>query len=332
MATLGKRQRESTPETPSDARDNSTRLRIDKDSSEIVDAPHPFDNPKADIIIRSSDGVDFRMFKIILSLASRIFRDAFESPASTEQSKDGVSYVVVGEDSRTLTILLGSVFPGKTSNFETLTDVRTVMEASFKYEMEDLAEGARKALMEPRFLEKEPAGVFAIAYHSRLAESARTAARYTLRQPILAVFSPELECISGAVYHRLLDYHQQCGSAASAVPSKDKDAPPFLSGDEQLDCNFCAQGTGKKQKANAARLRTAWADYLSALSNELEKRPYVGVITGDEETFSKVSALAMQCNKSGCRNRTFNNLKHAREELVRSVEAAISGIPIPVEF
>ena len=37
----------------------------------------PFDDPNADVILRSRDNVDFRTFKLMLSLASEFFKDMF---------------------------------------------------------------------------------------------------------------------------------------------------------------------------------------------------------------------------------------------------------------
>ena len=66
----------------------------------------PFDHAKADIILRSSDNVDFRIFKHFLSLASSSFEPLFESNQPTEASgdrkiKDGL-VVHVRESSKTL--------------------------------------------------------------------------------------------------------------------------------------------------------------------------------------------------------------------------------------
>ena len=43
-------------------------------------ASEPFDHAKADIILRSSDNIDFHVFKLFLSLASPFFEDMFNIP------------------------------------------------------------------------------------------------------------------------------------------------------------------------------------------------------------------------------------------------------------
>ena len=43
-------------------------------------ATTPFDNPSADVIIRTSDHVNFSVFNVILSKASAYFKDMFSLP------------------------------------------------------------------------------------------------------------------------------------------------------------------------------------------------------------------------------------------------------------
>ncbi|KZP24507.1 hypothetical protein FIBSPDRAFT_713764, partial [Athelia psychrophila] len=46
----------------------------------VEDAAAPFDHPDGDIILRASDSVDFRVFKLFLSFASPFFRQLFSLP------------------------------------------------------------------------------------------------------------------------------------------------------------------------------------------------------------------------------------------------------------
>lgn len=75
-------------------------------SAPVRDAPHPFNDPDgdADIIIRSVDGIDFRVHKLFLSKASHAFRDMFTTPLpqpstpgsnSTVREKQGTIYLSI---------------------------------------------------------------------------------------------------------------------------------------------------------------------------------------------------------------------------------------------
>jgi len=54
----------------------------------ISKAGPPFDRPDADIILRSTDGVEFHTFKSILSLASQFFNDMYEIPQPLSTTGD----------------------------------------------------------------------------------------------------------------------------------------------------------------------------------------------------------------------------------------------------
>lgn len=46
----------------------------------IKSARTPFDDADADVILRSCDGVDFRLYKNVIAKASTVFREMFSLP------------------------------------------------------------------------------------------------------------------------------------------------------------------------------------------------------------------------------------------------------------
>jgi hypothetical protein len=71
-----------------------------------------FDVPDANIIIRSSDLVDFRVHKSVLALASPFFRDLLSLPQpSDSESVDGLPMVELPEDSELLSCLVSFLYP-----------------------------------------------------------------------------------------------------------------------------------------------------------------------------------------------------------------------------
>ena len=91
--------------------------------------------------MRSSDNIDFCIFKLFLSLASSSFETLFESPQPTEASgdqeiKDGFVVVHVREGSKALDTLLRFCYPctlAEDPELEVLKDLVDVLEASRKY-------------------------------------------------------------------------------------------------------------------------------------------------------------------------------------------------------
>ena len=104
----------------------------------------PFDNPAADIILRSSDGVNFHVHSIILAEASPVFADmlSIPQPANTMsriKSKgvsEGKPIVNLSEESQTLDRLLRLCYPVRDPVLDTLSDVYPVLSAAMKYEMD----------------------------------------------------------------------------------------------------------------------------------------------------------------------------------------------------
>ncbi|KII85953.1 hypothetical protein PLICRDRAFT_303163 [Plicaturopsis crispa FD-325 SS-3] len=191
-------------------------------------APSPFNDSKADIILRSSDHVDFHVIQSFLSYSSDVFAAMFTlpQPSNYNFSRDSVTeytvpVVLLAEDSGTLTRLLRYAYPisaGDAPALDSIDDVISVMDAADKYGMEGALEKAQRSIVAPKLVEKEPLRVWAVAHRYKLEREVRIAARHTLSLPVLQrPFVPELEHIPAAAYYRLLRYHRKCGDAASAL-------------------------------------------------------------------------------------------------------------------
>ena len=72
----------------------------------------PFRVPDANIVIRSSDLVDFRVHKSVLAMASPIFRDTLSLPQpSDSEIVDGLPMIRISEDSELLNCLFSILYP-----------------------------------------------------------------------------------------------------------------------------------------------------------------------------------------------------------------------------
>ncbi|KAG6381733.1 hypothetical protein JVT61DRAFT_337 [Boletus reticuloceps] len=194
-------------------------------SNDSTYAAAPFDHAKADIILRSSDNIDFRVFKLFLSLASPFFETLFEIPQPAEESedqevKDGLVVVPVTEDSKTLDALLRFCYPCTLADdpqIDVLKDALDVLEAARKYSLDVIEKKARQAIASPKILEVDPLRCFAIAHRGRLREETLLAGRYTLTQPLIPSWFQEVELITATDLLSLLAYHKKCGDAVYAL-------------------------------------------------------------------------------------------------------------------
>ena len=194
-------------------------------SSDCTYAAAPFDHPKADVILRSSDNVDFRVFRLFLSLASPVFEALFDIPQPTKLSgdqevRDGLAVIPVSEDSKTLDMLLRFCYPctlAEDPSLDVLKDAMDVLDAAMKYSLDVIEKRARQAISSPKILEAAPLQCFAIAHRGHLREETLLAAKHTLTQPLIPSWFQEIELISASALLSLLTYHNRCGDAVYAL-------------------------------------------------------------------------------------------------------------------
>src|SRR5258708_16503063 len=103
-------------------------------------AEAPFDDARADLILQSSDKVQFRVFKTIFYLASPIFADMFSIPSPpSEKHHDEAQVVPLSEHSTALDIALRHIYPvRRTPKADTLHYPSILAEFSRKYHAEAL--------------------------------------------------------------------------------------------------------------------------------------------------------------------------------------------------
>ncbi|KAK7024431.1 hypothetical protein VNI00_016282 [Paramarasmius palmivorus] len=102
-------------------------------------ASPPFDAPSADVVLRTSDNIDFRVSRFILSLVSPFFRDMFTLPPPS-QPTDEDQVVNVTEDGVTIDCTLRLIYPGQRQPpMKTWKEVSSVFRTLVKYQMEDTA-------------------------------------------------------------------------------------------------------------------------------------------------------------------------------------------------
>ncbi|KAI0046372.1 hypothetical protein FA95DRAFT_1494157 [Auriscalpium vulgare] len=223
-----------------------TELAIPKHYGPARDAAPPFDDSsRADVVLRSSDDMHFRVSKTILAIASPIFADMFSlSPPLKAEAVDetyhGLPVVPMAEDAATLDLLLRWCYPVRPPKLTTLEDVRRLAEVSRKYLIDAFVDAIDDALR--ACLVNDPVGVFAVAFTYKLDEIARTAARAALRVPLPEVVSSPFSKLSSNALNTLIQYHLACGVAAAAVTSRRdffKDERGFTT-KYSSPCDLCA--------------------------------------------------------------------------------------------
>ncbi|KAL7280617.1 hypothetical protein ACG7TL_005554 [Trametes sanguinea] len=184
--------------------------------------PPPFDKP-ADLILRSSDGVDYNVYRCILALASPIFADMWSLPQPTPPShrshkadSPDLPAVAIPETAKTLETLLRLIYPLSTvPDFASIHDFKAAFLVAHKYEIDYTKTVLSSALS--KYSGLEPLRMYAMAVRYDLPDVARLAARgFLLMQDPLAMVD-EVKELDVVAYHRLLVYRARCTNSLKTL-------------------------------------------------------------------------------------------------------------------
>jgi hypothetical protein len=306
-------------------------------SSTTTNEPAPFDDPKADITLRSCDGVHFRTYKLLLSLASPIFGGMFSipQPAPLDGDQSELPIVNLTETSTTIRNLLSFCYPPSVDfrhakETENLSEIADLIEAAMKYEMSGAQTAALQRLVQPRYLDAEPLRVFVIACRFKAEKEARLAAKYLLRRPWLRCdYFAELELVNAATLFRVELYHRQCTKAASRFTSDYtwiKDGQyTFVNCDEVKPNEKIAFLARDSQAGGCIRARAHdwWWNFMEAAREVLTEAIDTDAIT-DREQLIAVALEAADCDH--CRPRVAEDLAAFIDACKQEIEDEVSKV------
>jgi len=141
-------------------------------------APYDFDAPDTDAILRSSDGKEFRVHRLILSLSSPVFQGMFGLPQPTGASPE-IPTVDVSEPSDILQPFIQYLYPRSPPRISDISMWEALYTVADKYAAEVVTDPLRDMLI-PRFLETSPLRVYALASRWGFEEEAKIASTRTL--------------------------------------------------------------------------------------------------------------------------------------------------------
>ncbi|KAF7984598.1 hypothetical protein HWV62_12791 [Athelia sp. TMB] len=179
-------------------------------------------NPKADIILRSADNVDFYARKSLLSYASSVFESMFEipapvHPADQDETKDGRHIIQLAEDSAMLERVLlfcyprnVSVEPVKVEDLETAVILLRILD---KYDMEDSYKCVLTILSTSLLVKDDPLRAFGVACRIKDRKMAKFAARFLERSKVhqtVHKLNPDYDCFTFLELLRAEEYREKC--------------------------------------------------------------------------------------------------------------------------
>jgi len=243
-----------------------------------------FSSASADLVLRTSDGVDLRVFSAILAEASPFFADLLSLPQPELADAHASAVIDITEMTDVMEPLLGFVYPCPDPVIEKLDDLRPVLAAATKYDFTAAIASLRRALLSPAFLDKEPTRVYAIACMYELEEEAKLASSHTLKLDLLEGALPaELKYITAFEYHRLLHLHKE----------RREKACELIVRPEEVRCANCtAVQFGKPC------VPKWWDDYELRAKEELRRHPVSDTIFSLQFLFQSAAAGCPRCGTS----------------------------------
>ena len=260
-------------------------------------APYDFDAPDADAILRSSDGKEFRVHRLILSLSSPVFQGMFSLPRITGSSPE-LPIIDVPERSDILQLFLQYLYPRSPPRVTDISMWAALYTIADKYGTEVVMDPLRDMLI-PRFLETSPLRVYALASCWGF-EEAKTASRRTLTIDISEGFSEEdAELMGSVACQKLYLLHIRRREKAQALVG---DHPYRLSEEESRECPPVDSGA-----------------VVQALKRCVSKRPWLTA----EELYNEAAMVGeSQACYGDCRN-AFENI----HEWFTSILEEMSELP-----
>ncbi|GJE84431.1 hypothetical protein PsYK624_005070 [Phanerochaete sordida] len=301
-------------------------------------ASSPFDNPMADLIIRSSDAVDFFVPRVLMALASPVFEGMFivaepTSPACAASAHAHAQPVVdLTEDSRTIDRLLRFIYPMARPALASAAEALAVLEAASKYMVDHAVADVLQQFA--ALAEVQPHAAYLLACDRRREDAVRVAARAALlrRAPAESdAGARELEAQCPGALARLRAYHDACGAAASGVVAGYVPrALKLHTGRGRMSFMLRACALSDEELVEMRKKREWWQDPLKHAASIVRATPHPRVVASPK-FWSRVFVKGAQENWDPAQEQAKMTLmEQCRVELSESVEAAISKVRLEV--
>jgi len=197
----------------------------------IMSSDKMFNWSDGDVILRTRGAYsrDFRVHKLILSLASPVFKDMFAIPQPSSAASGDIDIVDVADSPRALEVILHFIYPSSPPVVRDLALLSRVLVLADKYDIKTAQSRLRPSLME--FTKTEPLRVYAIACRLGFEEEMEAASSHiklfdTLQ---LAELPDEFKFIPATEYHRFLHamYRERPRTVSTAPFRGNKRRMPF---------------------------------------------------------------------------------------------------------
>ena len=161
--------------------------------------------PDADVILRTSGGKEFHSHKLVLSLASSVFRDMFSVPQPSSESSQ-TPIIDVSDPPEVLEMFLQIIYPFRNPSIDGVETLTSLLRLADKYDAK-VALDAYKNYLPSMWISPLPIHMYAVLCACGREEEAHAAAR---RVPFASLehlnSSPLLSLMTVEHYQRLIKF------------------------------------------------------------------------------------------------------------------------------
>lgn len=172
-----------------------------------------------DVIVRSSDGVDFRVHRLVLHLSTA---DGLIREDNRTHDSNSTPTYSVSIDSSILRVLLYMCYPLNAIQFESVSTIVAFLRPAIAYDLTKVTEELKRQLF--KMVDRHPLRLYFVGVHLGWDELTSTAARYTVGiknildcirgiDLLRGLAIPELEEIPASALYELLKYHKRAQNA-----------------------------------------------------------------------------------------------------------------------
>ncbi|KAF8491504.1 hypothetical protein F5888DRAFT_1735928, partial [Russula emetica] len=236
--------------------------------------PVTFDVSDANLILQSSDLVNFRVHKLVLAIVSPFFKDMLSLPQSPDsETVDGLPVIQLSEDSELLNCLVSMLYPLHPVKPNSYDKVLYLLAACQKYEMDSVQSFIRTKVKCEEFPAPKGTEVFAayaIASGKGLIPEMEKAARGTLRHPMtFETLGENLRLFEGWALRDLTNYRRRCFD--NAVKCLDPFLEPSGPSGIWAGCPEVTPSMSSSEACQQSRALPTWLnEFLSRNQGDLE--------------------------------------------------------------
>jgi len=263
-----------------------------------------FSSLDADLILTSSDDVEFRVFGRILSEASIVFKDMMQLGNATPSG--GLNNVALSENAEILDLVLRFIYPIPDPQVTSFDTLKLLMDTADKYFLKGMMHSLKNILIQPAFAEPQPLRAYALACIHGLQDEAKIISRHCLKTDILQQgdIYEELAIITGKDLLRLIKLHQTRATQIISILNTTSPSPCTGSG--------ATSGTP-----------LWWTEFRARAKEEVRSRPLGDTIFQPKFLAACVSAAIA----SGCPQCPTNYLSNASQARVEQLRSMIEALP-----